>query len=438
MFKVLFQVCVICIACSFSGFGQQSSASDKIKKYKEVLESQSASKQKAEALYNLGVVYDSLGQRKKAIDNFRKLLYEYNNEKEVCKKVLKFLKKPGSKVSVKIENLHAKDVFKIVIPQITFSNTTLEQTLETFKRSVKELDPAKKGLNIIHKIDTDQKDKPSAKKTINLSFKNISTEVCLKYICLSFGINYSVEPFSVIVGSAKSIQTLETRFYHISPQYLPLEMYGDNGLNIEELKKIGLTFPEGSSINLIERVQRLVMTNVKENHEIMEYFLSKIKEYMEPKQIKFHAEIVEVKDNSKILDLNTGLINEKLLRSLGEDQVKTITELDVITQTGNTVIAEDMTYVNLNGNREPIGHILELTPQILPSGNSIEAECKWFYSAKLKNGSVNHLCYDSRSYFNVGSSSVIQVSQADGQGRKNLYLVLTGNLIDHQGQITKQ
>ena len=98
----------------------------------------------------------------------------------------------------KVKELEKK-LRTIVIPAISFEDTTIEDAIEFLRQRSAELDtaeqdPAHKGINFFVKLPRDR-----ANPTIrSLKMKNVPIEVVLEYICEATEMNYEVTEHGVI------------------------------------------------------------------------------------------------------------------------------------------------------------------------------------------------------------------------------------------------
>ena len=90
-------------------------------------------------------------------------------------------------------------VNQLILPEVTLSNATLEETIEFFRLRSRDLDPDKKGINL--NIFGDEK-LPEA-IVPDLTLKNLPLAVALEYICdfadvrlVQQGRNFSIFPKS--------------------------------------------------------------------------------------------------------------------------------------------------------------------------------------------------------------------------------------------------
>jgi hypothetical protein len=400
----------------------------------KILKSQASNNEKAEALFSIGAAYARAGLKDKSLDSFRKLLSEYSSETAACKKVLTFMKKPEALNKERVNRQRLESLLKLKISDVSFNKVSLKEALSILQQKCT-------GRNKENSISFILKDKLSAKDLIlNLQFKDVSVEQLLKYLCLSSGLHYHLgQSFNVVLSKQ---QEMVTKYYSVP--YWVREVIKDDSADKKQsgfstfFNKFGMTSPVGSGLNYIG-LRRLVVTNTEANHDILVKVLNLLKLYStsDNTQIKIHAELIEIKNNNSLLLKSPGHITRELLMSLAGDERQTITQMEVVAVSGRTSTGRDFHNVDpVNGDHE-IGHIFHVTSNLEPDGNTISSEFQWQYSDFSPGNKERQLSVETRLSISNGSSLVFQVQQADGVDKRNLYLVITQNLIGLDGQLIK-
>jgi len=97
-----------------------------------------------------------------------------------------------------------KKLAEIMLPSVEFSKTPVRDALQflTMKSSsldVWETDPEKKGINVILESGGDGTE-VDKKKTISLRLSNVSLGDAFRYVCEQAGLEYKVEPHSILIS----------------------------------------------------------------------------------------------------------------------------------------------------------------------------------------------------------------------------------------------
>ncbi len=237
----------------------------------------------------------------------------------------------------------------IIIPKISFEDTTVEEAINFLRqRSIEldtmELDPTKKGVNFVVRRPrstplaggadagleaapagggegglaaggTD----PGTAKIHELRLTNVPLAVALKYICDSTKLRYKVDDFAVtLVPQTETGEDLYTRTFSVPPNFqAALEAGGGGGGGdaaadpfaepaagggskkiearkpIKELlKNAGIKFPEGTSATLTANGS-LIVTNTPSELDIVEQVVI-ANSNKTPKQVKITTKFVEI------------------------------------------------------------------------------------------------------------------------------------------------
>jgi hypothetical protein len=174
----------------------------------------------------------------------------------------------------------------IIIPSIDFEDTTLEEAVDYLRKLAvefdsKELDPARKGVNLVIRRPTASTTpasetpageatpnviaEPGAVRITGLHLRNVPLALVLKYICDATGFRYKVDDFAVtLVHQSLLDSELLTRGFRVPPGFLS-SLDSGSGENrpsaIERLKAAGIQFGEGSSVRSYSSGV-LIVTNI--------------------------------------------------------------------------------------------------------------------------------------------------------------------------------
>jgi hypothetical protein len=189
----------------------------------------------------------------------------------------------------------------IIIPQVQFSNATIEEALEFLRvknrdLDVMESDPAKKGVSFILKSGEVA---PSA--NISLDLKDVPLGEALRYVTELAGMKYKVEPYAVLVVPITETTTEQyTRIYKVPPNILrgdlgmptetaaaaPADPFAAGGTNnirgaglmpwisaLDMLKAQGILFPEGTTAVFNAETNQLIVKNTQANLDLVDGFV---------------------------------------------------------------------------------------------------------------------------------------------------------------------
>ena len=171
----------------------------------------------------------------------------------------------------------------IIIPEIDFSEATIEEAVDFLRRQSQQHDPDKKGINII----THQTIGPAA--PINLQLTDVPLEDALKFTTELAGLKYKLDPLAVIVVPAYfEASGLVTQTFRVPPDFLtrgaspgeepaaddPFGGGGGGGLKRksttkEILEGQGIAFPEGASATYIPATGELVVRSTQSNMDLI-------------------------------------------------------------------------------------------------------------------------------------------------------------------------
>ncbi len=190
----------------------------------------------------------------------------------------------GSGPELDGSSLITEKLRRIVIPQIDFENTTVEEAIDFLRLRASELDsteldPSRKGLNfVISRPRSAKGDNTSAPSVRNagdirireLRLKNVPLATALKYICDQAKLRYKVDDYAVTLVPQTDVgEENITRVFNVPPDFFSaLESDEDGAVDpfaetpsknaklaarlpiTELLKQAGINLPEGSSATL--------------------------------------------------------------------------------------------------------------------------------------------------------------------------------------------
>ena len=194
----------------------------------------------------------------------------------------------------------------IVIPKLEFNNARLLDVLQFLTQKsqdldVTELDPLKRGVNIVVESAPDASGVDPSERSLSVKISNIPLGVALKYVTGQVKMKYRVDAFAVtVVPMASDTEgTLITRSYVVPPGFIsgkgdgnaaagPVDPFaapdaaGGGGLvkritAREYLIKSGITFGEGSNARYIPATSKLVVRNTVDQQRAIEGLIAMAK-----------------------------------------------------------------------------------------------------------------------------------------------------------------
>ena len=172
-----------------------------------------------------------------------------------------------------------KSGIHLIIPKLKLDKVSLSTALQAIARKAKDIDPAKKGVNII----LQEKNEKILNRKITLDLDDIPVKDAIKYTILGSGLllSYKDNGNTVFISSKLSNQ-LVSKFYRVSST-LPSFVSPKNIKLASSQKKLkeffintGVLFPKGSSISFIPGKSSLSMNNTTTNHEKLVKTLSSL------------------------------------------------------------------------------------------------------------------------------------------------------------------
>jgi general secretion pathway protein D len=238
---------------------------------------------------------------------------------------------------------------KIRIPRIDFEDTTVEEAIDFIRLraaelDTEELDPAKKGVNIVIRrpranlaapvapaaaepgaadaLPAAVED-PGSLRVRELRVRDVPLVVALRYICDQTKLRYKVDDFAVtLVPFSESNQDFFSRTFRVPPDFATaLGSAGEGGEAaaadpfaaenptagkalklggrppiLELLKNAGITFNPGSSATL-SNAGVLLVTNTSTELDKVEQLVQTVSN-TQPKQVKITTKFVEIKQEN--------------------------------------------------------------------------------------------------------------------------------------------
>ena len=161
---------------------------------------------------------------------------------------------------------------EIRIPKLDFREATVREALDYIKAraaalDTKEPDPNKRGINIVLKLDPENKASADARVTLQLT--DVSLGQAIQYLASAASLKVKVRSDSVsVVPLSDATDVLITKEYKVSPEFVS----DFNGkFNAKQfLEASGTTFPPGAAANYLPASGKLIVRNTQDNLDLVD------------------------------------------------------------------------------------------------------------------------------------------------------------------------
>lgn len=210
----------------------------------------------------------------------------------------------------------------IKIPQLSLSDESVREAIEKLQSKARALDtsepdPAKKGVNIVLKVDP-TKESLDGGTRITIALNDIPLGDALKYVASAANLKVKVEPYAVaIVPITEPVETLIQKEYKVPPGMItgsasalsgapagglptaPAAGTGTVGTSgaRQFLESRGVTFPQGASAIYLASSSKLLVKNTQPNLDLIDQ-LVEITDATPPSQVEIEARFLEVTQNN--------------------------------------------------------------------------------------------------------------------------------------------
>ncbi|MEI6081567.1 MAG: Amuc_1098 family type IV pilus outer membrane protein [Verrucomicrobiota bacterium] len=210
---------------------------------------------------------------------------------------------------------------EIRLPQLSLTDETVREAVEKLQKKSRvldttETDPAKKGVNIVLKLDP-AKEAVDGGTKLNLSLNDLPLGEALKYIASAANLKVKIEPYAVaIVPLSEPTETLISKQYKVPPGFISSSAgsspsagalptagvpgasgtVGKSGAK-EFLESQGVTFPAGASATYLASSSKLLVKNTQANLDLIDS-LVEVSLATPPSQVEIEARFLEVTQNN--------------------------------------------------------------------------------------------------------------------------------------------
>ncbi len=269
------------------GMGEFDAATDKFSQVLNIDNTNEAARKglsKAAKLQGpyLDSAYDQY--RAKLLDDIAKK-WEYNNPDVVGPSM-----RPKAAVDVgtltdapQSEDI-ASRLTSIIVPEVNFSNMTIEPAVQYLERVSRENDPSGQGINFV----VDSSEGVDRARTITLAARSVPLLELVRYVTEFIGAKFRIDQYAVhIVPSDEQDTTMISRQYLVPPDFFTGgattddgaedDIFGgDDAVQVQRvspedfLKQNGVSFDEGASAQYIPTANKLIVRNTFQNLEIVD------------------------------------------------------------------------------------------------------------------------------------------------------------------------
>ncbi len=226
-----------------------------------------------------------------------------------------------SPIEVKNTGAISRKLQEIRIPQLTLSDESVRDAVEKLQKKSRtldttETDPAKRGVNIVLKLDP-AKEAVDGGTKINLSLNDLPLGEALKYIASAANLKVKIEPYAVaIVPLSEPTETLISKEYKVPPGFISSASSSSSGAGTtpppgtpglpqttgkagakEFLESQGVTFPAGASATYLASSSKLLVKNTQANLDLIDS-LVEVSLATPPSQVEIEARFLEVSQNN--------------------------------------------------------------------------------------------------------------------------------------------
>jgi len=210
---------------------------------------------------------------------------------------------------------------KIRLPELILTGETVREAVEKLQKKSRtldttETDPAKKGVNIVLKLDP-AKEAVDGGTKLNLQLNDLPLGEALKYIASAANLKVKIEPYAVaLVPLSEPTETLISKEYKVPPSFISssasstpatgglsaaggpgsLGTVGKSGAK-QILESQGVTFPAGASATYLASSSKLLVKNTQANLDLIDS-LVEVQLATPPSQVEIEARFLEIKQSN--------------------------------------------------------------------------------------------------------------------------------------------
>ena len=154
----------------------------------------------------------------------------------------------------------------LIIPKLRFEDRDIEFAIDFFTRKVRSMDPEGESLSFVTNLKFDE-DKPLF---INITADNLPVEDALRYSCEMLGYDFQISNGAVVIYDPKD--EMESKVYE-----LPNSNFHDERGLVDYLKKIGVSFVNGSQYKLIRGTNKFLLKTDNKSHKFLDEVLKELR-----------------------------------------------------------------------------------------------------------------------------------------------------------------
>jgi general secretion pathway protein D len=215
----------------------------------------------------------------------------------------------------------------LIIPKLDFDETPVSEAVEYLKQKTKELDPNKKGINIVlnlapptSQLQTNNSISPiQSEPKVTLNLHNIPLYEALKYIGKLADLKLKIEPYAVtIVPLSELTESLIQKEYIVPPTFIPSKPLDNTSAiptagipeNLDNTAKLasrysaqeflssqGVDFPPGASASYQSRGSKLIVHTTAGNIDLIDALVEAATSSA-ASQISIETKFLEISQNN--------------------------------------------------------------------------------------------------------------------------------------------
>lgn len=203
-----------------------------------------------------------------------------------------------------IQDVASRKLDQILIPMVDFSDITLEEAVDTMRQWAREfdtteLDNSRKGVNFVLRMGDATSRTQIMNKRLNIQLRNVPLSKVLDFVTKASNTQWRSDTFGVVLTPAGMLDSvIRNRTFKVPPGFMQDSVSGEAETNndpfatesgrnsvlkprlstVEYLKRIGVTFPEGSTASYIAGANTLSVANTETNLSFIEEYLRTLRQ----------------------------------------------------------------------------------------------------------------------------------------------------------------
>ena len=167
---------------------------------------------------------------------------------------------------------------QIIIPEIDFTDTTIEEAIAFLRQQARKHDVEGAGVNMVIRPAVSDPELRTDVARINLQLTDVPLEDALKFTTQLAGLNFKVEPLAVVILPLYDLSgSLLTQTFRVPADFFD-RFQGKGNQAKQVLMEAGIPFAEGASATFLPRTSTLVVRNTESSLDLVEVIVESIVE----------------------------------------------------------------------------------------------------------------------------------------------------------------